>query len=118
MIFANPKSTCFEINVSLSLSVSHSNSSSVVASQFYTHQFHVALRIHHQILGLQVPIDNVARVQVFDSLDDAADDKLSDRFGELFVLLQLRPDIAAQARLHQEVDVLCVAERLEESGEP
>lgn len=45
-----------------------------------THQFDVAFSVQHEILGLQVPVEDAFTVEVIERLDDAADAELGGGF--------------------------------------
>jgi hypothetical protein len=75
----------------------------------------VAIRVEHEVLGLQITINDLLFVQIFEREDDACSHEPRRLLVEAFVLLQHRPHVSAQTRLHQVVEELSVLERLVQS---
>lgn len=74
------------------------------------------MSVEEQVLRLEIAIDDVARVQVIKRLDDARRVEARGRFVEVAAVAKDRPQLAAQARLHQHVHELVVAVRVVQTG--
>lgn len=78
------------------------------------HQLYISLFIQQQILWLQIPVDNVARVQIVKRLHNASCIESSGGIIEVALITQYRPEFATQAALHQHIQILLVFEGLEQ----
>lgn len=76
------------------------------------HQFDVAVGVEEEVLGLEVAVNDPTAVQVFKGLDDAGRVEAGRVVVEIAAVAQDRPQLAAQAGLHQHVEVLAILERL------
>lgn len=77
-------------------------------------QLDVAVDVEQQVLRLEVSVDDVPAVQVAERLDHAGRVEAGCRVVEVTPVSQDGPQLAAQTRLHQHVQVLAVFERLEQ----
>lgn len=77
-------------------------------------QLDVAVDVEQQVLRLEVSVDDVPAVQVAERLDHAGRVEAGCRVVEVAPVSQDGPQLAAQTRLHQHVQVLAVFERLEQ----
>ena len=68
----------------------------------------VAPGVEEEVLGLEVPVDNAAAVQVVDGVDDAGHVEARCEVVEPAAVAQDRPQLPAQARLHQQIHVPAV----------
>ena len=73
--------------------------------------------VQEEVLRLQVPVDDPPGVEVIDGGYDAGHVEPGGGVVEPAAVAQDGPQLAAQAGLHQEVDVLAVAERAVEVGD-
>ncbi len=72
--------------------------------------FDVSFGVEEEVFRLEVPVDDPSAVQVVHGADDAGDVEPRCGVVEPAPVSQDGPQLAAQARLHQQVDVLAVAE--------
>ena len=74
-------------------------------------QFDVAGRVEEKIFGFEVAVDDAAAVKVVERLHDASRVEARGRVVEIAPVPEDGPELAAQAGLHQHVEVLAVLER-------
>lgn len=70
----------------------------------------VAVAVEQQVLGLQVTVDDVVRVQVVQGQGDLGGVELGDGVGEALGLAQQTKQLAALDKVHDHVQVLAVLE--------
>ena len=76
------------------------------------YQFDVAVGVEEQVLRFEIAVDDVARVEVIERLDDARRVEAGGGLVEVAAVAQDRPQLAAEARLHQHVHELVVPVRV------
>ena len=67
------------------------------------------MSVEQQIFGLQIPVDNVAGVQIVEGFDDAGRVEAGRRLLEVTAVAQNRPHFTTQTHFHQHVDEFGVA---------
>jgi hypothetical protein len=77
----------------------------------------VAVAVEQQVLGLQVAVDDVVRVQVVEGEGDFGGVELGDGVGEALRLAQQAEQLAALNKVHDHVQVLRVLERAPQGDE-
>jgi hypothetical protein len=70
----------------------------------------VTMAVEQQVLGLQVAVDDVVRVQVVEGEGDLSGVELCDGVGEALRLAQQAEQLAALDKVHDHVQVLRVLE--------
>lgn len=68
------------------------------------------MAVEQQVLGLEVAVDDVVRVQVVEGEGDFGGIELGDGVGEALGLAQQAEELAALDKVHDHVEVLCVLE--------
>lgn len=73
----------------------------------YSHigQPKIPLRVKNQVFRFDVPVNNAVLVKVFQTENDAADEKLDDVFRELLNPANLKPEVATWHIVHDQIEV-------------
>lgn len=77
------------------------------------HQLHVAGHVQQQVLRLQVPIDDVTRVQIVEGFHHTGRVEPGRSIVKVAAIAQNCPQFTAKAALHQHVEILTILEGLE-----
>lgn len=72
------------------------------------------MTVQQQILRLQVPVDDIPRVEIIKCLNNTRRIESRGRVIEVALVPQNSPQFTAQTCLHQHIKVLSILERLEE----